>query len=90
MIVSGRPFAAHTNASDVPVTVSFPDLGGASSGITQFARLYDRYIGPKLLSQPENRKLWMRIHNIPDSELWRTKERMRERRQARKQKRAAE
>ncbi len=44
-----------------------------------FARLFERYIGPKLLEDPVNRKIWDRVQEIPDNELWRAKERLRER-----------
>ena len=43
-----------------------------------FARLYERYLGPKFLDDPKNAKIWDRVMDIPDGELWRTKERLRE------------
>lgn len=44
----------------------------------EFARLYERYLGPKVLIDPANPKFWDRVGEIPDSELWRAKERLRE------------
>ena len=46
---------------------------------TEIARLYDRYLGPRWYEDPTNMTLWDRVDNIPDAELWRSHERMRER-----------
>jgi len=43
------------------------------------ASLFDRYLGRRWAEDPDNEKIWFRIDNIPDSELWRTHERRRER-----------
>jgi starch phosphorylase len=45
----------------------------------EFARLYDRYLGPSWLEDPMDQGLWERVDKIPDAELWRGKERLRER-----------
>ncbi len=42
-------------------------------------RLYDRYLGPGWTEDPDNEKIWQRIEYIPDTELWRTHERCRNR-----------
>ncbi len=44
-----------------------------------FARLYERYLGPKFLEDPSDADTWARVQRIPESELWRAKERLRER-----------
>ncbi|MBN1257089.1 MAG: alpha-glucan family phosphorylase, partial [Planctomycetes bacterium] len=41
--------------------------------------LFDRYLGPQLVDEPTKFELFKKIENIPDSELWRTHERRRER-----------
>lgn len=41
--------------------------------------LYDRYLGGRWVHEPANDSVWQRIHEIPDTELWRTHERRRER-----------
>ena len=41
--------------------------------------LFDRYLGGQWVREPANDTVWRRIHDIPDSELWRTHERRRER-----------
>lgn len=45
----------------------------------EFDRLYDRYLGPRWLEDPVNQQIWERIDAIPDAELWRSHERLRER-----------
>jgi len=46
---------------------------------SEIARLYDRYLGPRWYEDPTNKTLWDRVDMIPDAELWRGHERMRER-----------
>jgi len=41
--------------------------------------VYERYLGPGWRTNPEDTSLWERIDEIPDTELWRTHERRRER-----------
>jgi starch phosphorylase len=43
------------------------------------AENYDRYLGPRWIEDPDNVKIWERVNKIPDTELWRTHERGRER-----------
>lgn len=43
------------------------------------AALYDRYLGPSWPETPMDRRIWERVADIPDEELWRTHERRRER-----------
>ena len=43
------------------------------------AGLYDRYLGPDWQEQPAAAKVWEAVDQIPDTELWRTHERRRER-----------
>ncbi len=45
----------------------------------EIERLLDRYVGPEWVADPVNQSVWKRIENIPDSELWRSRERLRER-----------
>ncbi|MDD3471480.1 MAG: alpha-glucan family phosphorylase, partial [Syntrophaceae bacterium] len=42
-------------------------------------RVYDRYLGPGWTEDPDNQKIWQRAETIPDTELWRTRERCRTR-----------
>ena len=41
--------------------------------------LFDRYLGPKWIVDLTNQEVWTQISHIPDTELWRTHERRRER-----------
>ena len=43
------------------------------------AENYARYLGPRWIEDPDNVMVWERVAKIPDSELWRTRERARER-----------
>ena len=43
------------------------------------ATLLDRYLGPGWLERPTDEAVWDGIEKVPDSELWRTHERRRER-----------
>jgi starch phosphorylase len=45
----------------------------------EFGRLFERYLGPRWLKDPVNQGIWQRVEEIPDNELWRAKERLRER-----------
>ncbi len=43
------------------------------------ASLYDRYLGPGWTEKPADMAIWKTVENIPDTELWRTHERRKER-----------
>ena len=43
------------------------------------AGLYDRYLGPGWHEKPADMDIWKAVDHIPDTELWRTHERRRER-----------
>jgi glycogen phosphorylase len=43
------------------------------------AEHFDRYLSPRWIEDPDNVKIWERVDKIPDTELWRTHERGRER-----------
>jgi len=45
----------------------------------EMARLYNRYLGPRWLEDPVDQRIWDRVVDIPDSELWRSHERLRSR-----------
>jgi len=62
------PIAHVTNGVHTGSWISY-DLAG----------LYDRYLGPDWQEQPADRHVWEGVDQIPDTELWRTHERRRER-----------
>lgn len=45
----------------------------------EIGTLYERYVGVQWQEKPTDFAVWKRVENIPDSELWRTHERCRER-----------
>lgn len=45
----------------------------------EMMRLFNRYLGPDWIDNPASKDIWKGIDNIPDSELWRCRERLRER-----------
>lgn len=62
------PISGLTNGVHIPSWIS-----------AEISGLYDRYLGPRWSEDPDNEKVWERALNIPDTELWRTHERRRER-----------
>ncbi|HNR38793.1 MAG TPA: alpha-glucan family phosphorylase [Acidobacteriota bacterium] len=65
---SDIPITHITNGVHIPSWISF-----------EMSTLYQRYIGPNWFEDPDSKRVWERIDRIPDSELWRTHERRRER-----------
>ncbi|MDH4128751.1 MAG: alpha-glucan family phosphorylase [Spirochaetota bacterium] len=45
----------------------------------EITRLFERYLGPLWVEDPVNSEVWKRVDIIPDSELWRSQERLKER-----------
>jgi glycogen phosphorylase len=45
----------------------------------EMMRLFNRYLGPRWIDNPVNKDIWLGIDSIPDSELWRCRDRLRER-----------
>jgi len=64
--VEDVPIESITNGIHVPSWIS-PDV----------ANLYSQYLGPHWSEDPDNVKVWSRVTEIPDEELWGTKERRR-------------
>ena len=64
---------------EVPITSVTNGVHIRSWISLDMAELYDRYLGPEWADQPQSPHVWSRVDQIPDSELWRTHERRRER-----------
>ncbi|MBN2034684.1 MAG: alpha-glucan family phosphorylase [Deltaproteobacteria bacterium] len=62
------PISHVTNGVHIP---SFVSKG--------MAEHFDRYLSPRWIEDPDNVKIWERVDKIPDTEIWRTHERGRER-----------
>lgn len=61
-------------------------IGHITNGVQTLAwtsdemmRLYNRYLGPRWTDNTSDKSIWQNIGQIPDSELWRCRERLRER-----------
>jgi len=66
--VEDVPIGAITNGVHAPTWVS-----------DDMALLYDRFLGSNWREDPDCARVWKLAENIPDAELWRTHERLRER-----------
>jgi len=65
--------------SELPISHITNGIHTRSWQCLELARLYDRYLGPRWYDKPTNHMVWERVNRIPDAELWRAHERMRER-----------
>jgi starch phosphorylase len=66
--VEDVPIGSITNGVHMPTWVA-PDM----------AQLFDRYFGTNWREDPDTTRVWRQAELIPDAELWRTHERLRER-----------
>jgi len=66
-------------ADDIPISSITNGIHIPSWISAEMASLFDRYLGPRWIEDPDNQKVWERVENIPDEEIWRTHERRRER-----------
>jgi len=64
---------------EVPITSITNGIHTASWFSTEIADLYDRYLGSRWDEEPTDHRIWERVDHIPESELWRSRERLRER-----------
>ncbi|MHB9154814.1 MAG: alpha-glucan family phosphorylase [Endomicrobiales bacterium] len=65
--------------SEVPITSITNGIHTNTWISYEMAGLFDRYIGPVWKDEPADQTIWQRVAQIPDSELWRSHERRRER-----------
>ena len=64
---------------EVPITSITNGIHTRSVISRDLSDLYDRYLGPGWVNSPDDHSIWQRIDDVPDTELWRTHERRRER-----------
>ncbi len=64
---------------EIPIDYVTNGIHHASWVSQEMGDLFDRYLGPEWQREPANTAIWNKIGKIPDSELWRTHERRRER-----------
>ena len=72
-----RPLWPSLPPDEVPITHITNGVHTRSWYADEIARLYDRYLGPKWAEDPVDQRVWQRVDRIPDSELWRSRERLR-------------
>ena len=65
--------------NEVPITSITNGIHIRSWLSPETAHLFDQYLGPQWADDPLNQSIWQRVDLIPDAELWRSHERMRER-----------
>jgi len=68
-----------TPASEVPIAHITNGIHTRSWISDDLAQLYDRYLGPGWHEKPSDMTVWSLAERIPDTEVWRTHERRRER-----------
>jgi len=64
---------------EVPITHVTNGVHILSWLSNEMSGLYERYLGSRWIDRPTNHAIWKRVDQIPDFELWRSKERLRER-----------
>ena len=68
-----------TPESDLPIVHVTNGVHIPSYISKGMAENFDRYLSPRWIEDPDNVKIWERVNKIPDTELWRTHERGKER-----------
>lgn len=64
--------------NEVPITAITNGIHIRSWLSRDHAHLFDQYLGPQWAEDPMNTAIWQRVEVIPDAELWRCHERLRE------------
>ncbi|MBN2211089.1 MAG: alpha-glucan family phosphorylase [Sedimentisphaerales bacterium] len=72
-------WAGDVPVDEVPVTSITNGIHVRSWISREMSELYDRYLGPRWSDRPSDMRVFNRVDQIPDEELWRTHERRRER-----------
>ncbi len=65
--------------NEVPIDYITNGIQTLSWTSDEMMRLFNRYLGPRWIDSPVDKGLWQNIDTIPDSELWKCRERLRER-----------
>ncbi len=64
---------------EIPITHITNGIHANSWVSREMAELFFRYLGTRWIDCPEDNEVWKKIEEIPDTELWRTHERRKER-----------
>lgn len=65
--------------NEVPITSITNGVHPRTWLSREMGQLLDRYVGPRLASAPQDDEVWKRAESIPPGELWRVRQRRRER-----------
>ncbi len=66
-------------AEEVPIQAITNGVHPASWISHEVKELYESYFGPRFVERPGAPEVWQKVHNIPDVELWRVRNKRRER-----------
>jgi starch phosphorylase len=66
-------------AEEVPIRAITNGVHPASWISHDVKELYESYFGPRFVERPGDPEVWHKVHNIPDVELWRVRNKRRER-----------
>jgi len=69
----------HVDEDDVPIGYVTNGVHIPSYVSQELAELFARYLGEEWIEEPDNTKIWSRIYNIPQEQLWQVHETRRER-----------
>ncbi len=64
---------------EIPITSVTNGVHIRSWLSSDMEQLFERYLGPEWVANPDHAHIWDRVADIPDAELWRAHERRRER-----------
>ncbi|MBN2041427.1 MAG: alpha-glucan family phosphorylase [Spirochaetes bacterium] len=64
---------------NIPITHITNGIQTLSWTSDEMMRVLNRYLGPRWIDNPVDKDIWLNVDSIPDSELWRCRERMKER-----------
>ncbi len=64
---------------NIPITHATNGVHTLSWTSDEMMRVLNRYLGPRWIDNPVDKNVWLNVDSIPDSELWRCRERMKER-----------
>lgn len=74
-----RSLWPHVDEADIPIGYVTNGVHIPSYVSKEMGDLFARYLGDGWVEEPDNVKIWSRIHNIPHDQLWRVHETRRER-----------
>ena len=73
------PMWPDISIEEVPIDAVTNGVHARSWISAEMSHLFDRHLGPTWQENPQDHELWKRVKSISTEELWRTRERMRER-----------